>query len=202
MVHAFKTTGWCHNIGIAQEKTPLAIHTGDFTMRNQQIPKLPVQVFIPEESEDFIPEEVYARHGFIPLVYRDGAGENKAGAIFCGSRSIRNSANPIQYELAYTLLANRIAHCVKLIGRQYIGHTAAEHNVQQELTRWLLEYVTSIQQPSTDRLFLYYYPLKQVSIDIRSDQQNLGRFQCIITMIPHNTGNREYTISTNIYQRV
>ncbi len=185
MIRSFQNSGWCQHIagprggGLIQG---LPVHVIEHHGHQELQPA--VEVAIPDYRE-----LQFARCGFIPLIHRKGT----ADAAFFSARSIKTALEfeddldtknaDLVCNLAYTMSITRIAHYVKRMVRDYIGSSADGPYIQTMLEQWLIEYVTTANNP--DDLTLLYYPFKAMSVEVTPKPGPFGWYQCIISVLPH-----------------
>ena len=185
MVSAFANSGWCQSIrGPKGGGLLTGLPVDTFTLRGQQLIKPPVEVAIPDYRE-----YEFARGGFIPLVYRKGTGD----ATFFSSQSIKTSKkfkdpkdsenSQLVTNLAYTFSITRLAHYVKCIMRDNIGSTADALYIQQQLSSWLMNYVTTVANP--DDLTVRRFPFKATSVAVAARPGEIGWYDCKLAVLPH-----------------
>ncbi len=182
---SFKEAGWCQYIrgpkggGII---SGLPVHT--FNIRGEEEIKIPTEMAIPDYRE-----LEFANCGFIPLIYRKGT----ADACFFSAQSLKkpkkftdpkDSENAqLACNLPYTYSITRIAHYVKCMAREYIGSSADAAYIQDKLSRWINNYVTTVVNP--DDKTLAYYPFKAASISVEPRDGQIGWYHCSICVLPH-----------------
>ena len=185
MVKSFETSGWCQYLrgpkggGLV---TGLPVH--NFNVRGEDEIKIPVEISIPDYRE-----LEFANCGFMPLVYRKGT----ADACFFSCQSIKkpkkfkdpkDSQNAqLVCNLSYTFSITRIAHYVKCVMRDNIGSSADGAYIQDQLTNWINQYVTTVVNP--DDLTLRYYPFKAASVEVVEQEGMIGWYSCAIGILPH-----------------
>lgn len=185
LVRSFKDSGWCQYIrgpkggGLI---SGLPIHT--FNIRGEEECKIPTQMVIPDYRE-----LEFANCGFIPLIYRKGT----ADVCFFSAQSLKrpkkftdpkDSENAqLACNLPYTFSITRIAHYVKCIARDCIGSSADAPYIQNKLSKWINNYVTTVVNP--DDRTLMYYPFKAASIEVEPREGQIGWYHCSISVLPH-----------------
>ena len=185
MVRSFETSGWCQYLrgpkggGLV---SGLPVHM--FNVRGEDEMKVPVEMVIPDYRE-----LEFANCGFIPLIYRKGT----ADACFFSCQSIKrpkkfkdpkdSENSQLVTNLSYTLSITRIAHYVKCIMRDNIGSSADAAYIQDSLSNWISQYVTTVVNP--DDLTLKYYPFKAYSVNVEERPGMIGWYDCAISILPH-----------------
>lgn len=185
MVRSFAQSGWCQYLrgpkggGLV---TGLPVHT--FNIRGEEEIKIPVEMAIPDYRE-----LEFANAGFIPLIYRKGT----ADAAFFSAQSLKKAKkfkdpkdsenSQLVTNLSYTFSITRLAHYVKSIMRDNIGSSADAAYIQQSLTNWIFQYVTTVVNP--DDLTLRHYPFKAASVEVTPREGMIGWYDCGIDILPH-----------------
>ncbi len=185
MVRSFAQSGWCQYLrgpkggGLV---SGLPVHT--FNIRGEDEIKLPIEMTIPDYRE-----LEFANSGFMPLIYRKGT----ADACFFSCQSLkkpkkfkdpRDSENSqLVTNLSYTFSITRIAHYVKCIMRDNIGSSADAEYIRSTLNNWIMQYVTTVQNP--DDLTLRYYPFKAASVEVNEREGMIGWYDCSLAILPH-----------------
>ncbi|WP_192485367.1 MULTISPECIES: type VI secretion system contractile sheath domain-containing protein [Cysteiniphilum] len=185
LTKSFERSGWCQHIrgpkagGMVED---LATHT--FDIRGKEEAKPPVEFVIPDYREF-----EFAKCGFIPLVYNKGTTE----ACFFSAQSakyVETFEDPKDSEnaqmisnLSYTYSITRIAHYVKSVMRDNIGSTADGAYIQNQLSKWLNDYVTAVTDP--DDVTLQRFPFKTANIEVNSVDGKIGWYNCKISVLPH-----------------
>ncbi|WPY01667.1 VipB superfamily type VI secretion protein (plasmid) [Candidatus Trichorickettsia mobilis] len=135
-------------------------------------------------------EKALARLGFIPLCQV----KNRDIAVFYSNNSIRSleieSNNYLKYEttnylytLQYMLCVCRVAHYIKIIGRQKLGLYSNIGEFQNYLNNWLLQYISSnIETPLSLK---HKYPLLAAKVEISQGKSLKDSFNCMIYLQPH-----------------
>jgi len=185
MVRSFAQSGWCQYLrgpkggGLV---TGLPVHT--FNIRGEEEMKIPIEMSIPDYRE-----LEFANCGFMPLIYRKGT----ADACFFSCQSLKKAKkfkDPKDSEnaqlvtnLSYTFSITRIAHYVKSIMRDNIGSSADAQYIQNTLTNWIFQYVTTVVDP--DDLTLRFYPFKAASVEVTERAGMIGWYDCKMAILPH-----------------
>ena len=185
MVRSFETSGWCQYLrgpkggGLV---SGLPVHM--FNIRGEEEMKVPVEMMIPDYRE-----LEFANSGFMPLIYRKGTSD----ACFFSCQSIKKPKkfkdpkdtenSQLVTNLSYTLSITRIAHYVKCIMRDNIGSSADAAYIQDSLSKWISQYVTTIVNP--DDTTLKYYPFKAYSVNVEERPGMIGWYDCNISILPH-----------------
>lgn len=185
IVRSFENTGWCQYIrGPKGGGLITGLPVDMFNVRGEDEMRIPVEICIPDYRE-----LEYSRNGIISLVYRKGAGE----AAFFSAQSIKrpkkfkdpqDSENAqLVCNLSYTFSVSRIAHYVKSIMRDNIGDVATAGYIQNVLSTWLEQYVTSEVRP--DDLTMRTFPFRAAEVEVAAKPGRLGFYDCKISILPH-----------------
>jgi len=185
MVRSFAQSGWCQYLrgpkggGLV---SGLPVHT--FNLRGEEEIKIPIEMSIPDYRE-----LEFANCGFIPLIYRKGT----ADACFFSCQSLKKAKkfkDPKDSEnaqlvcnLSYTFSITRIAHYIKSIMRDNIGSSADAHYIQNTLSNWIFQYVTTVVDP--DDLTLRFYPFKAASVEVVERPGMIGWYDCKMAILPN-----------------
>ena len=185
MVRSFAQSGWCQYLrgpkggGLV---SGLPVHT--FNVRGEEEIKIPIEMAIPDYRE-----LEFANCGFIPLIYRKGT----ADACFFSCQSLKKAKkfkdpkdsenSQLVTNLSYTFSVTRIAHYIKSIMRDNIGSSADAMYIQNTLTNWIFQYVTTVVDP--DDLTLRFYPFKAASVEVVEREGMIGWYDCKMAILPH-----------------
>ena len=192
LMKSFQNFGWCQHIrgpigGGLIDGLPVFSYTLDSSGEESDDFKvqIPVEMMIP----DYL-EWQFAKNGFIPLIYRKG---NDGVATFFSCQSAKSSklfvekiatqASQMVTNLAYTFSISRIAHYIRSIMRDNIGSSADSIYINNILTNWLSNYVTTVTDPND--LTLQRYPFKAISIKVTPNEDAIGAYFCEIQVVPH-----------------
>jgi len=150
--------------------------------------KIPTRAIITERREFELAEQ-----GFIPLAIGKSADE----AVFFSANSVlkprgfaktaEGASAEISYRLStqfpYMMLVNRLAHYVKVLQRENMGHWREKNELARELNRWLSQYVTAMDTP--DALTRSRRPLRMAHIDVTELQNEAGWYSISMRVRPH-----------------
>ncbi|WP_440993840.1 type VI secretion system contractile sheath large subunit [Cysteiniphilum litorale] len=130
-----------------------------------------------------------ANIGVIPIIEEKGT----ANACFFSVNSIKrveefvddfDSMNSqLIANLSYTLCISRIAHYIKCVIRDKIGSVTSTEIIQEQLSKWLGRYVTTVFQPTA--LEMAKYPFRAADIQVTQIPGKAGWYKCNITVLPH-----------------
>lgn len=85
--------------------------------------------------------------------------------------------------LQHVLCVSRVAHYVKVIGRDKIGSYASADDCEVELDRWLGRYCTSMDDSSFETRARC--PLAEGRVEVREHPGRPGCYACVIHLRPH-----------------
>lgn len=143
MTDAFRFSGWCTairgvNNGGKVENLPNYIYE---TQAGDTIQQCPTEVNLTDEREKELSDL-----GFLPLVHY----KNTNYAVFIGGQTIQKpktytdhdaTANAaISARLPYIMASGRIAHYLKVMGRDKLGSNLEANDLQKELQMWIEQY--------------------------------------------------------------
>ncbi len=185
LYRSYQITGWCQSIcgptsGGLVEGLPIF----NYNERDANAYVLPTNFLIPDHKEYSL-----AKAGFIPLVYE----KKTANACFFSAQSLKASEefedpkdsenSQMVTKLPYTFSMSKIAHYVKCYTRDVIGSEADEVIVQDKLSMWMNQYITTAPNPTT--LTRSYYPFKAAEIEVKKASGMAGWYNCNINVLPH-----------------
>ena len=85
--------------------------------------------------------------------------------------------------LPYILCVSRIAHIVKMIGRNKVGSYASASDCQAYLQKWLSRYCTSPDTSTVEQRARC--PLAQAKVEVREHPGKPGCYASVIHVKPH-----------------
>ena len=185
MTESFAKNGWCTAIRGAEgggKVTGLPTYgfvsdAGDMDMQ------CPTEIAITDRREKEL-----ANLGFMPLSHYKktdyavffGAQTAQRPKIFEENSATENAA--IAAKLPYMMVTSRIAHHVKIMGRDKIGSMATISDVESTLNRWIKKYTdTNPLAPQSTR---YVYPLAEAKITVEAVPGKVGAYHAITWMKP------------------
>jgi type VI secretion system protein ImpC len=176
ITHAFAKTNWCtairgyENGGVVGD---LPIHVR--TTEDGREVKIPTETLIDDRRDAEL-----SKLGFMGLVYHKNADK----AIFLGGQTTQRpkeylsasaTANAaISARLPYMMASGRIAHYLKLLGREKLGSGMTRQMVQDWLNRWLKSFVLKKANPSTDDMA--EYPLAEAEAVVTEIEGKPGSY--------------------------
>lgn len=185
LIRSFEESGWCQYIRGPKGGGMIAgLPVDSFNVRGQDEIRVPVEFCIPDYRE-----LEFARNGFIPLIYRKGSSE----ATFFSCQSIKRAKrfkdhkdtenSQLVCNLSYSFSITRIAHYIKSIMRDSIGDIATPDYIQDVLSRWLEQYVTTEVRP--DDLTMRTFPFRAAQVAVDAKPGRLGWYDCRVSILPH-----------------
>ena len=189
LIDSFAQYRWCPNIigpqsGGAVENLP--IHT--FESMGQVQSKVPTEVLVTDRREYELAEQ-----GFIALTMRKGSDN----AAFFSANSVQKPKNfgntpegkqaELNYKLGtqlpYMMMINRLAHYIKVLQRENIGSWKSREELQDELSKWISQYVADQDNPSAE--VRSRRPLRKAEIRVEDVEGEPGWYRVAMAVVPH-----------------
>jgi type VI secretion system protein ImpC len=185
LTDAFARTGWCTAIRGAEnggkvENLPCHVFTSDDGDIDLQCP---TEIGITDRREAEL-----SKLGFLALSHYKGTDH----AVFFGAQTTQKpkkydrpdaTANAaISARLPYMMASSRIAHYLKVIGRDKVGSFKEASDVQAWLKRWIENYTNSNPSPSEDAKARY--PLREARISVEEIPGRPGSYNAVAHMRP------------------
>ncbi|WP_104399866.1 type VI secretion system contractile sheath large subunit [Vibrio penaeicida] len=85
--------------------------------------------------------------------------------------------------LQYTLCVARIAHYIKVMGRDKVGSYQNAVSIESDFQRWLHQYTTASDEASDE--LRAKYPLNEARIQVKEKQGSPGHYYSILHLRPH-----------------
>jgi len=186
---SFAKFRWCPNIigpqsGGSVEDLPLH----QYQSMGEIETKCPTEVLVSERREYEMAEE-----GFISLSLRKGSDN----ACFFSANSCQkpktfgNSAEGkaaetnarLGSQLPYMFVVNRLAHYIKVLQREQIGSWKDKATLQTELSNWIGQYVSDMENPSA--AVRNVRPLKKAEITVEDVAGEAGWYRVGMKVQPH-----------------
>lgn len=150
--------------------------------------KIPTEVHIPDRREYELSEQ-----GFMALTMRKG----KDDACFFSANSVQkpkdypdteegNAAKTtytLGTQLPYMFVANRLAHYMKVIQRENIGTWKSAPELNEELNKWISQYVSDQDNPSAETRSRR--PLRKAQIIVEEVAGEPGWYKVTLNVVPH-----------------
>ncbi|MDR1124755.1 MAG: type VI secretion system contractile sheath large subunit, partial [Deltaproteobacteria bacterium] len=159
-----------------------------FEAMGQTQTKIPTQVLISERREYELAEE-----GFIALTMRKGsdnaaffsANSCQAPKIFPNTPEGKEAETNyrLSTQLPYMMIMNRLAHYIKVLQRENIGTWKERGDLENELNKWLSQYVTEMDNP--DPVTRSKRPLRMARVEVSDVAGNPGWYSVTIKARPH-----------------
>lgn len=189
LTDSFAQYRWCPNIigpqsGGAVENLP--VHT--YESMGQVQSKVPTEVLVTDRREYELAEQ-----GFIALTMRKGSDN----AAFFSANSVQKSKNfgntpegkqaELNYKLGtqlpYMFMINRLAHYIKVLQRENIGSWKSREELQDELSKWISQYVADQENPSAE--VRSRRPLRKAEIRVEDVEGEPGWYRVGMSVVPH-----------------
>jgi len=186
---SFAKYRWCPNIIGPQSGGAVEdLHLHQFESMGQIETKIPTEVMISERRDYELAES-----GFIPLVFRRGSDN----AAFFSANSVQKPKsfgnNPdgreaetnyrLGTQLPYMFIISRLAHYIKMLQRENIGSWKTKVDLNQELNKWISQYVSNQENPSPE--VRSRRPLHQAAILIEDVEGRPGWYKVDLKVKPH-----------------
>jgi len=189
LTRAFASYRWCANIigprsGGAVEDLPLHL----FEEMGETTTKIPTEIQITDRREFELAEE-----GFMALTYRKGSDN----ACFFSANSCQKpkyfgqskeaKENETNYKLGtqlpYLFMVSRLAHYLKVLQRENLGSTQTKTKLQQELDRWIQQYVNDTDTPHEGTVGRR--PLRRAQVLVEDVEGDPGWYKVDLKVMPH-----------------
>lgn len=185
LTDAYARYGWCTAIRGAEgggkvEGLPAHVFQsddGDLDL------KCPTEVGITDRRDAEL-----GKLGFLPLCHY----KNTDYAVFFGGQTAQKpkkyskddaTANAaISARLPYMMATSRIAHYLKVIGRDKIGSYMEAEDCQAWLHDWIHDYVSADPKPDEEKKARY--PLREARIEVKEDPSQPGVYNAIAWLRP------------------
>ena len=166
---AFAKTNWCTAIrgyenGGMVEDLPLHVFTSE---KGDRKIKCPTEVLIPDRRD-----AEFSKLGFLALVNH----KNSDKAIFMGGQTTQKPKKydtpaatenaAISARLPYIMATGRIAHFLKMYGREKVGQFMEREDVEVWLNRWIAQYILDDPKPTPE--MKAQYPLAEAKIMVEA----------------------------------
>ncbi|MCA9174397.1 MAG: type VI secretion system contractile sheath large subunit [Planctomycetales bacterium] len=190
LIRAFTQSGWLADIrGVRQDLDEGGIVTGlpthSFgTDRAGVVTKTSTEVAITDEQENDL-----AELGMMPLC---DCRDTEYSAFYSNPSvqkpelyddpDVTKNAK-ISSMLHYMLCVSRIAHYIKVIGREKVGSFMEAGDCEAFLNDWIQKYVTQDDDASPE--VKARYPLREAHVEVREHPGKPGTYACVVRMQPH-----------------
>ncbi|MFP7754273.1 type VI secretion system contractile sheath large subunit [Thermodesulfobacteriota bacterium B35] len=189
LTDSFAKYRWCANIigpmgGGTVEDLPLHQYEAMGAVQT----KIPTEVLISERREFELAEE-----GFIALTMRKGSDN----AAFFSANSVQKpkffgiskegKEAELNYKLGlqlpYMFVINRLAHYLKVIQRENIGTWKERSDLENELNKWISQYVTEMDNPPP--IARSRRPLREAQVTVEDVEGEPGWYRVGLKVRPH-----------------
>jgi len=185
MTDAFAKYGFCTAIRGAEgggkvEGLPAFIFTSDDGDKDL---KCPTEIGITDRREAEL-----SKLGFLPLCHY----KNTDYAVFFGGQTVQKpkkydrpeaTANAaISARLPYIMATSRFAHYLKVMARDWIGSFKEAADVENELNRWIKNYVNASETSGQETRAKY--PLREAKVEVKEIPGQPGSYNAIAWMRP------------------
>lgn len=185
LTDAFAQYGWCTAIRGAEgggmvQNLPSYTFTSDDGDVDQQCP---TEIGITDRREAEL-----SKLGFLPLCHYKSTDY----AVFFGAQTTQKpkkydrpeaTANAaISARLPYMMATSRIAHYLKIMGRDKIGSFMEASDCEAWLNRWILNYVNG--NPEAGQDMKAKYPLAEAKIEVREIPGKPGSYNAVAWLRP------------------
>ena len=145
--------------------------------------KCPTEIAITDRREKEL-----ANLGFMPLSHYKktdyavffGAQTAKRPKIYEEDDATENAA--IAAKLPYIMVTSRVAHHVKIMGRDMIGSLKTISNVEETLNSWLSRYID--KNPNASEKARQMYPLAEAKVTVEAIPGRVGAYHAVAYMKP------------------
>ena len=184
LIRAFVNYGWCTAIRGAENggKITAMPYFSYFNEANEQIQVCPTQINFTDEREKELSDL-----GFLPLVHY----KNTANAVFIGAQSTFNpgtyadsddNANAaIAARIPYTMATSRVAHNLKIMGRDLVGSSLSAEDIQKVLSSWINTFVNPSALTNAAKAKM---PLREAKVTVVEQAGRPGAFSAVAYLRP------------------
>ena len=183
---SFADYGWCAHIrGVESGGVVADLPTHTFpTDDGGMAMKCPTEIAITDRREAEL-----SQNGFLPLCY----WKNTDYAVFLGGQTVNKpqeydnadaTANAVlSARLPYIFASSRFAHYLKCIVRDKIGSFKERADMQNWLSDWISNYVTS--DPNASEEIKAKYPLAEARVEVDEIEGQPGYYNARFYLRPH-----------------
>ncbi len=185
LTDAFAQYGWCTAIRGAEGGGKVEdLPTYNFVSDDGDVDmKCPTEVGITDRREAEL-----SHLGFLPLCHY----KNTNYSVFFGAQSTQKSKvyddaaitenAAISARLPYIMATSRIAHYLKIMGRDKVGSFMQAKEAEVWLNRWIKSYVNS--NPSSGAEMKARYPLAEARVEVKEIPGQPGAYNAVAWMRP------------------
>ena len=189
LTDSFAKFRWCPNLigpqsGGAVEDLPLH----HFESMGEIETKIPTEVLVSDRREYELAEE-----GFIALTMRKGSDNaaffsaNSAQKPKFFGISAEGKTAELNYKLGtqlpYLFIVNRLAHYLKVLQREQIGAWKERTDLEQELNKWIRQFVADQENPSSE--VRSRRPLRAAQVIVSDVEGEPGWYRVSLNVRPH-----------------
>lgn len=189
LTESFANYRWCANIiGPQGGGTVENLELYQYESMGAVQTKIPTEIVITDRKEFELAEE-----GFIALTMRKGSNN----AAFFSAQSCQKAKNfgiskegkeaELNYKLGtqlpYMFVVNRLAHYIKVIQRENIGSFKERGELQDELNKWIGQYVVEMDNPTASTRAKK--PLRSAQINVEDVEGEPGWYRVSMMVRPH-----------------
>lgn len=190
LLRTFEQTRWLADIrGVRRGEETAGLVTGlptrEFGTDSAGVSILgSTEVTIVDTVEDHL-----AGNGFIPLCGLQGSEYSaffSTPSIHEPERFDRDAANEnarLSAMMQYVLCVSRVAHYIKVIGREKIGSFSEVDECETFLNDWLEQYILRDDDATAE--MKARYPLREANVQVREITGQPGQYACVIHLQPH-----------------
>lgn len=186
---SFANYRWCPNIIGPQSGGAVEdLYLHQFESMGQIETKIPTEVLVSDRREYELAEA-----GFIPLVFRKGSDN----AAFFSANSVQKpkffgvtkeskeaeTNYKLGTQLPYMFIISRLAHYIKVLQRENIGSWKDKTSLNQELNKWISQYVSNQENPSPE--VRSRRPLREAAVLVEDVEGNPGWYKVDLKVKPH-----------------
>ena len=181
---SFAATRWCPDV-IGPEAGMVAdLPLITFAALGSRELRIPTESLLSERLEFAL-----AHAGFLPLTARPGS----ADACFFSAPSCQTSDptargdaavnHRLGGQLPYLLIANRLAHYLKVIQREQLGSSKQRGDLERELGAWIGRYVVDMDEP--ELALRGTHPLRSARVVVEDVAGSAGWYRVALQVRPH-----------------
>ena len=188
LTDAFSRTGWCTairgaNNGGKVENLPMHLFASDDGSIDA---KCPTEIGITDRFEGQLSDQ-----GFLPLChYKNtdysvffGAQTAQKPKTYSGPTAKAAEANAqLSARLPYIMAVSRIAHQLKVMGRDQIGSFKEKDDVRKFMQNWISDFV--LDDPNPSEAMKAKYPLRQAQISVEEVPGKPGSYNAVAHLVP------------------
>ena len=181
---SFAATRWCPDVIGPQAGLVADLPHITFAALGSRELRIPTESLLSERLEFAL-----ANAGFLPLSVRPGS----ADACFFSAPSCQTSDTNVRgdaavnhrlgAQLPYLLIANRLAHYLKVIQREQLGSSKQRGDLERELGQWIGRYVVDMDEPEV--AVRGTHPLRSASVVVEDVPGNAGWYRVALQVRPH-----------------